>query len=69
MHVLHVRSISFCSLPKTGTTFWKRILYNLDKGLSGPLLSHDYGDIHGKTNYMDNPDRRYTVRHWAVRTV
>ena len=51
-HTLRVKSMSFCSLAKTGTTFWKRILYYLDRGLSGPFLSHDFGAIHAKTLHL-----------------
>ncbi|XP_070198899.1 carbohydrate sulfotransferase 13-like [Littorina saxatilis] len=56
-HSLYVRSMSFCALPKTGTTFWKWILYYVDKNMTGPLLSHDYGDIHKLTRYMEKADR------------
>ncbi|XP_070179048.1 carbohydrate sulfotransferase 8-like [Littorina saxatilis] len=56
-HSLYVRSMSFCALPKTGTTFWKWILYYVYKNMTGPLLSHDYGDIHKLTRYMEKADR------------
>ena len=49
---LWVGSMAFCALAKTGTTFWKRVFFYLDQGLSGPLLSHDFGDVHEKAAYM-----------------